>query len=69
MLDAHVIGNRIRLRREEIEKTKEVLCEEVGISLSALTMYETGQRIARDEIKPKLARALGMTIESLFFAL
>ncbi len=69
MLDAHVIGLKIRNRREELHKSKETLCKEAGISLSALAMYETGQRVARDEIKPKIAKALDMTIEALFFAI
>lgn len=43
------------------------VCKLVGISLSALTMYENGQRIPRDEIKVKLARLYGTTVEALFY--
>ena len=46
-----------------------VFCDDVGISLSALSMYETGQRIPRDEIKLKIARRLNTSIESLFFTM
>ena len=43
------------------------VCKEAGISLSALTMYENGQRVPRDEIKVKLAKIYGTSIEALFY--
>ena len=49
------------------EKTQVEVAENVGISLSALAMYETGNRIPRDEIKIRLANYYGTTVESLFF--
>lgn len=51
------------------EKTQVEVAENVGISLSALAMYETGNRIPRDEIKIRLANYYGTTVESLFFSL
>lgn len=48
--------------------SREYVAESVGISLSALTMYETGKRIPRDEIKMKLANFYGTDIMSIFFA-
>lgn len=68
MLNAKVIGSRIQRRKAELNIDNDTLCKEVGISQSALSMYENGKRVARDEIKPKLARCLRMTIEELFFA-
>ena len=50
------------------EKTQFEVAKEVGISLSALAMYETGNRTPRDEIKIKLAKYYGITVESLFFS-
>lgn len=50
------------------EKTQVEVAENVGISLSALAMYETGNRIPRDEIKIRLANYYGTTVESLFFS-
>lgn len=49
------------------EKTQAEVAKNVGISLSALAMYETGNRIPRDEIKIRLANYYGTTVESLFF--
>ena len=39
----------------------------VGVSLSAITMYELGQRVPRDEIKVKLASYYGVSVQELFF--
>lgn len=48
--------------------SREYVAKSVGISISALTMYETGKRIPRDEIKMKLANFYGTDIMSIFFA-
>lgn len=65
-MDAHRIGKRLvalrgALRREEVAKA-------VGVSFSALCMYETGRRVARDEVKLRLADYYGVPVESIFFA-
>lgn len=67
MPNANIIGAKIKNLREDKNITREAFCETVGISLSALSMYETGQRIPRDEIKLKIARQLDTSIEALFF--
>ena len=51
-------GNR---SREEVAKA-------CGISVSALAMYEQGQRIPRDSIKVKLAKYYNRTVGFIFFA-
>ena len=65
-MDAHKIGKRLialrgARRREEVAKA-------VGVSFSALCMYETGRRIARDEVKLRLASYYGVPVEDIFFA-
>ena len=40
----------------------------MGVSFSALCMYETGRRIARDEVKLRLAGYYGVPVEDIFFA-
>lgn len=40
----------------------------LGISPSALSMYETGERVPRDEIKIKIADYYNQSVESIFFA-
>lgn len=63
------IGSRIKTLRENKNISREDFCNAVNISLSALSMYETGQRIPRDEVKLRIARLLDTTIETLFFYL
>ena len=48
-------------------RTQEEIANAIGISISAIGMYETGQRVPRDEIKVKLANYYNVSIESLFF--
>lgn len=55
----------IRLRGT---RSRGEVAKELGISLSAITMYETGERIPRDDIKVKLAKLYGVSVESLFFS-
>ena len=48
-------------------RTQEEIANVIGISISAIGMYETGKRVPRDEIKVKLANFYNVSIESLFF--
>jgi len=49
------------------DRTRQEVASAVGISLSALSMYETGQRVPRDEIKVALANYYGKTVQELFY--
>jgi transcriptional regulator with XRE-family HTH domain len=51
------------------ERSQEEVAKALGISISALSMYEQGNRIPRDEIKVKMAEYYGISIESLFLIL
>lgn len=59
------MAERLIAARGDIKRTD--VCASVGISLSALAMYENGLRIPRDEIKVKLAKFYGTTVEALFY--
>lgn len=50
-------GNR---RRDEVARA-------VGVSVSAIAMYENGERIPRDKTKIRLADYYGTTVQQLFF--
>ena len=60
------IGKRLRELRGE--KPQAETANALGISTSALSMYECGSRIPRDEIKIRIAKYYGKTIEEIFFA-
>lgn len=65
MPDAAAIGSTLRELRGNLPRI--TVASACGISVSALTMYETGQRVPRDEIKVKLARFYGKPVETIFF--
>ncbi len=48
-------------------RTRSDVAKAIGISTSALAMYETGSRIPRDEIKVKLAHYYKTTVAQIFF--
>lgn len=51
------------------ERSQEEVAKALGISVSALSMYEQGNRIPRDEIKIRMADYYGISIEDLFLIL
>lgn len=53
----------LRGKRSAIEVAKAI-----GISHSAISMYESGERVPRDDVKVKLANYYGKSVESIFFA-
>lgn len=65
MPNAVVIGERLRKLRGDVPR--EIVAAECNISVSALAMYETGNRIPRDEIKVALAQYYGISVGDLFF--
>ena len=67
MIDAKVIGQRLLQLRNNLNKTRKDVAEACGISVSALTMYEIGKRIPRDEIKIRLSNYYKKSITSIFF--
>lgn len=49
-------------------RTQAEVAKEIGVSTSAYTMYETGQRVPRDEIKTKIAKLYNRTVQFIFFS-
>ena len=50
-------------------RSQEEVAKALGISVSALSMYEQGNSIPRDEIKIRMAEYYGISIEALFLIL
>ena len=65
MTDPVKIGQRLSNLRGN--RTLKEVANAVGISVSALAMYETGKRVPRDKIKVMLARYFNTSVEALFF--
>lgn len=60
------IGMKLKALRGS--KTQREVAEQVGITKSALAMYEQDKRVPRDEVKVKLANYYGETVQSIFFS-
>lgn len=59
------IGERlVKLRGE---KTQHEVSKAIGISVSALSMYERGERIPRDNIKIRISAYYKKPISKIFF--
>lgn len=56
-----------KLRQLRGKRTLQEVGNRIGISESALSQYENGKRIPKDELKIKLAAFYGVSIEWLFF--
>lgn len=48
-------------------QSRESVAKACGISVSALAMYEQGERVPRDYIKIKLSDYYGVSVGELFF--
>ncbi len=65
-MDGKVIAERlIKLRGK---KSRAEVANACDISVSALAMYEQGERIPRDDIKKKLATYYKRSVEFIFFS-
>ena len=58
-------GRRLRELREKVPR--QIVASATGISVSALAMYESGERNPRDEVKIALARYYGKQVSDIFF--
>lgn len=56
-----------KLRDLRGDRNREDVARALNISVSALSMYENGARIPRDEIKVAIARFYDTTVGELFF--
>ena len=64
-MDSEKIAKRlVTLRGNE---SRESVAEAIGVSVSALAMYETGARIPRDETKLRIAQHYGCSVQEIFF--
>lgn len=60
-----MIGNRIKKLREELNITQEELARKIGVSPSAIGMYERDFREANDEIKIKMCELFNCSLDYL----
>lgn len=63
--------DRIKIAKTLLElrgtKTQKTVADAVGIGTTALSMYENGDRIPRDDIKVKIAKYYNKEVQEIFF--
>jgi len=65
-MDAKAIGQRlVKLRGS---RTQDEVSKGIGTSVSAIGMYERGERIPRDEVKLSIAKYYDTTVQAIFYA-
>lgn len=67
-MDRIKIGKKLSALRKERGETVFEVANAVGVCQGAVSMYETGARVPRDDIKRKLSKHFGVSIEEIFFA-
>ncbi len=65
-MDRKQVG--VRLLRLRGMRSQEEVAAALQIRQSTLAMYESGARMPRDEIKLRLARYYGCSVDALFFS-
>lgn len=64
-MDSKAIGQKLRTLRGNLDA--KTVAKALGISTSALFMYERGERIPRDQIKKRISQYFGKSVEEIFF--
>jgi transcriptional regulator with XRE-family HTH domain len=64
-ISAKAIGNRLAQLRGS--RTQAEVAEALGITVSALSNYETGRRIPRDSVKIRIADYYKKPIHKIFY--
>lgn len=55
------------LRKLRGDRTQEEIAAALGITKSSWGMYERGERVPRDEVKIRIAKFFGKSVEELFY--
>ena len=64
-MNTAVMAERLRALRGD--KSQQTVAKDLNISDSALSAYETGERVPRDEVKVRIAAYYGKSVQDIFF--
>lgn len=67
-IDPAAIAKKLKALRVARGKTIVEMSDETGIGRTALTNYELGIRVPRDEVKLRLAHYFETSVDDLFFS-
>lgn len=56
-----------RLQKLRGNRSRGEVAKAIGVSVSAIAMYENGERIPRDRIKIKFAKYYQKSVQEIFF--
>lgn len=56
-----------KLRELRGKCTQEYIAKAVGVTKSSWAMYERGERVPRDEVKIRIAKYFGLSVQEIFF--
>lgn len=56
-----------KLKKLRGDRNRDEVAAAIGISSSALGMYECNRRVPRDDVKKRLAGYYGVSVQQLFF--
>ena len=66
-MDRKKMAQVLRSLRREKGETQAEVAKSVGISASAYAMYETGERVPRDDVKVMIAKHFNRSVKGVFF--
>lgn len=66
-MDAIKIGKKIESLRKERRITQEELGNAIGVTAMAVSYYENGTRVPRDDTKIKIANYFCVPVHAIFF--
>lgn len=66
-MDKTIVADKLRTLRKRKKMTVTDFAKAIGISQSAVSMYESGIRMPRDDIKIKIAKFYHTTVQTIFF--
>lgn len=55
------------LKKLRGNRTQDEVAANIGVTKSAYSMYERGERTPRDEIKVKISRYYGVPVQDIFY--
>lgn len=67
MIESEIIGKRLLMLRKKSNMSRMEVAKLCAISKSAISMYEIGKRIPKDDIKIRLAKCYNTTVEKIFY--
>lgn len=56
-----------RLQKLRGSRSRDEVAKAIGVSVSAIAMYENGERVPRDSIKLKFAEYYQKSVQEIFF--